>query len=266
METAENPKPLNDKQEAFVAILLADPTLSGSAAYSRAYGVEGVSARVGAYKLLKDPRVAARLAERKQAIIERLELTAEDVLRDVYLVASADANELTEYRVGCCRYCYGDNFQYQRTPNEYRTALASYIENEKYRKLAVAGDTRDVFGFKFNPEGGVGFDPRKPPRDDCPECFGEGVGRTVIKDTRNLSDAGKAIYAGIKETRHGIEVIMRDKDKARDLAARHTGVIKSTVELTGKNGGPVQHATAAVTLTTTDPQEAAREYQKIMGG
>lgn len=261
----ENPKPLTDKQELFVAEMMADPDLTASAAYTRAFGTKGAAARSGSSALMKNPRIVERLKDRQKDRLERLELTADDVLRDLFLVQTADANELTEYRIGCCRYCYGDGFGYQRTPAEYRRDLDAYIKHEKNKRLQP-GDERDLAGLKFPYDGGVGFDPRKPPRDECPECFGEGVGRSVIKDTRNLSDRGKAIYAGIKETRHGVEVLMRDKDKARDLAARHTGVVKSSVEVTGRNGGPVQHATAAVTLTTTDPQEAAREYQKLMGG
>lgn len=37
---------------------------------------------------------------------------------------------------------------------------------------------------------------------------------------------------------------------------------KQSVELTGKNGGPIQ----AISTTTTDPIEAARIYQKVMAG
>jgi hypothetical protein len=39
----------------------------------------------------------------------------------------------------------------------------------------------------------------------------------------------------------------------------------SVVEQTGLNGGPIQHAGISVQLTTTDPLEAARQYQKLMG-
>ena len=39
---------------------------------------------------------------------------------------------------------------------------------------------------------------------------------------------------------------------------------KAEVALTGANGGPVQ--SQSVTVSTTDPLEAARLYQKVMGG
>lgn len=250
-------KPLSLRAQKFVAELLANPKLNQTEA-AIAAGFSARSAHVTSTQLLHDPRVQALLTEKQRETVARLELKAEDVLRDIFHVVEADANELTEYRVGCCRYCHGDGFQYQRTPQEYRDALASY-------RMTPDGKL-DPLALKFDHRGGVGYDMRKDPRQDCPECFGEGVGRTIVKDTRKLSLAARTLYAGVKETRHGIEVMTRSKDKAIDLAARHTGVVKSSVEVVGKGGGPVQHAGAVVSLTTTDPIEASREYQKLMGG
>jgi hypothetical protein len=77
----------------------------------------------------------------------------------------------------------------------------------------------------------VGYDPRRPPHEDCPECFGRGVANVLAKDTRFLSDTGRRQYAGAKVTKNGIEIQARDRDKALDLAAKHTGVAKETVHL-----------------------------------
>ncbi|MFD2298472.1 hypothetical protein ACFSPA_06785 [Paracidovorax citrulli] len=33
----------------------------------------------------------------------------------------------------------------------------------------------------------MGYDARKPPNQECPECFGAGQSRTVLKDTRQMS-------------------------------------------------------------------------------
>lgn len=218
--------------------------------------------------LMKDPRVIAFLAEKTGETLQRLELKADDVIRDIHMLANVDQNELTQWAVGACRYCHGDGHGYQRTPAEYRQAMERYLANEADRKLRrgeTEGD-RDLVGLLFPVLGGVGFDPRKDPHSDCPECFGEGQGREVLKDTRKLSPAARKLYAGIKRTKNGIEVMTRSQDKALDLAARHTGVVKSSMEVTGKNGGPLQHAGAVVALTTDNPIEAAREYQKLMGG
>jgi hypothetical protein len=49
----------------------------------------------------------------------------------------------------------------------------------------------DVFQFAHG-DGGPGWDPRRAPHPDCPECFGEGVERVHVNDTRQLSRARRA--------------------------------------------------------------------------
>ena len=78
----------------------------------------------------------------------------------------------------------------------------------------------------FDPQGGIGFDPRRPPIDDCPECFGRGQGRTIVHDTRNLSPAAASLYAGVKQTKDGLQVLMHDQAAARDRLERHLGVFE----------------------------------------
>jgi hypothetical protein len=43
---------------------------------------------------------------------------------------------------------------------------------------------------------------------------------------------------------------------------RGWGKVTQAVELSGPDGGPVQ----SITLTTDDPIEAAKQYQRLMGG
>ncbi len=133
-------------------------------------------------------------------------------------MVKADARDLSEYRIGCCRYCHGFEFKYQMTPQEYRNRLAAYMERK--------GD-KDPCGLAFPMEGGVGYDKRRKPHKDCPECFGEGEGREVFKDSRTLSESARTLYAGVKRTKNGMEIMSRSKDKSVELAARHTGVIKT---------------------------------------
>lgn len=68
--------------------------------------------------------------------------------------------------------------------------------------------------------------PGDPAHDDdpCPRCLGEGEPRTVLRDTRALSPSARALYAGAKQTQHGIEIKMRDQDKALDSIARALGM------------------------------------------
>lgn len=251
-------QPLSPRALRYVAELLAHPAGTQTDAAIRA-GYASRNASVTASQLMADPRVKRLIGDRREQLIRKLEIRASDVLEDVLNVITADPRDLTEYHIGCCRYCWGDGNMYQRTPQEYRDAVAAYRKTED--------GAADPLCLRFDHLGGVGFNRHTDPNPNCPECFGDGEGRTVIKDTRRLNPAARAFYAGVKETRHGVEVSTRSKDKAIELAARHTGVVRSGVEVTGKGGGPVQHATtgAVVALTTTDPIEAAREYQKLMG-
>lgn len=210
----------------FVAEYLSDPERIQYKAYQRVYGdhipLAHACARAG--KILARPEVKAAIETGEQAILGKLELTATDVLRVIFNVVGSDANELSEWVVGCCRYCHGDGFQYQRRPQEFRDALAEYMAKPFTRR-------DDPYAMKFDMQGGVGYDVRRPPRDDCPECNGEGVGRQVIKDTRNLSEAARMLYNGVRQGKHGVEIMTLSKDKAIELAAKHTGVAKENIKM-----------------------------------
>ncbi len=214
MKTVTTPLPA--RVVNMVDFWLADPKRDQTRAAELA-GFNKRSAAVRASIWLKDPRVKALIVEKTKALVEKFELTQADVLRDVFNVVKADARDLSEYRIGCCRYCHGIEFRYQMTPQEYRNRLAAYMERHA---------TKDPCGLAFPMEGGVGYDKRKKPHKDCPECFGEGEGREVFKDSRSLSESARTLYSGVKRTKNGIEIMTRSKDKAVEMAARHTGVIK----------------------------------------
>lgn len=221
---------LNSNRQRFVAALLAMPTYNQAEAYMLAYGVmDRQQAASRASDLMKVPEVAAAVEKGKAARLERLAVTADDVLRDVVLGLRADANELVEHVLDSCRHCHGDGHKYQFTPAEFERALEAYLQADRARK----GGAQDPLGLKFLEKHGanVGYDPRRPPHEDCPECFGRGVPVVLAKDTRFLSDAGRRQYAGAKVTKNGIEIQARDRDKALDLAAKHTGVSKETLHI-----------------------------------
>ena len=72
----------------------------------------------------------------------------------------------------------------------------------------------------FDQEGGIGFNPHMAPHENCPDCMGEGTIHTIVKDTRFLSPAAVALYAGIKQTKDGIEVKMHPKTDALEKLAQ----------------------------------------------
>lgn len=159
------------------------------------------------------PRVKAEIDRCRNHIVEKAKLEIYDVVVDIKKVLSSDGRELIQYVRGACRYCHGDSHLYQRRPSEDAEAL----------RLG-----------NYDPMGGVGYDSRREPHPDCPECDGEGEMRTVAMDTRYLSPEGVAMYDGVKPTRNGIEVKMRSRDAARAAAAQYLGMNK--LDLTLKDG------------------------------
>lgn len=213
---------LNPRQMCFVDEYLVD--LNGAAAAARA-GYSIKRARVTASDLLDDPDVNEAIKQRIEARAQRTFITQDLVLRQWFALATADANELIEYRRTCCRHCYGKGFAYQWTAGEWAAKNAGKTEPNP-------------------PVGGVSFDARKAPNPKCPECNGEGVGQPFVKDTRNLSPGARALYAGIRITERGLEVKTNSQEKAWEMLSRHLGmgVEKHKHEHTGKDGQPLPAA------------------------
>jgi len=217
---------LSDKRTAFVQQYLID--LNGTASALRA-GYSQKSAKKIAAELLADPKVRAAIDAAIAARAERTGIDADDVLRRLHNLATADTRELVEYRRTCCRYCWGLDNRFQRTAAELERARADFLA------LPVAKRR----GRKFDEQGGAGYHAKRDPNTLCGECFGDGVGSVVIQDTRNLSPAAAQLYAGVKQTRDGLEVRMHSQHEALRDVGRHLGLFKDKVEHTGADGAPL---------------------------
>lgn len=199
---------LTDKEQQFVDEYLVD--LNGAQAAIRAKYAES-SARVTASKLLSKPNIQAAIAEARAKQQQRTEITADRVLREAWNQVTADARELTELIVVCCRHCYGKGHMRQRTQIERDFAFELWCDE---------GEDPD----DFPEDGGVGFDPNREPFTGCPECGGHGYPRVVLKDTRKLSPGAASLYAGVKQTKFGIEVQTHSKDAAMEKLFKHLGL------------------------------------------
>jgi phage terminase small subunit len=195
--------------------------LNGAQA-ARDIGISPASARSEACRMLAEPEVEARIAELIAERSRRVEIDADTVLREIHAIATADANELIEYRRVCCRHCHGLDFHYQRTAREMT----------RDRELFDKSDLSLVD--HFDELGGDGFNSTNAPNADCPHCHGEGHGEVHVKDTRFLSPAARALYAGVKRTKDGIEVKLHDKVKNLELLARHLGLLNDKLEVSGE--------------------------------
>ncbi|MEQ5234261.1 MULTISPECIES: terminase small subunit [Providencia] len=216
---------LNDMQFRFVNEYLVD--LNRTAAYKRAGGNgEGNTAYVGASRMYRNAKVNRAIKDALADRERRTEITQDAVLKMWWDIATADVNELTEYRRLCCRHCWGFGFNYQ-----WRDAV-EYDDAVKKAMAASKPPPQDV--------GGYGYDDTLDPNPDCPRCNGAGIGRAHFHDTRDLTGAARRLFAGVKEGKFGVEVITRNQDDALKMVAQHLGMVKNKTEITGADGGPIQ--------------------------
>ncbi|HHR5880828.1 TPA: terminase small subunit [Providencia alcalifaciens] len=216
---------LNDMQFRFVNEYLVD--LNRTAAYKRAGGNgEGNTAYVGASRMYRNAKVNRAITDALADRERRTQITQDAVLKMWWDIATADVNELTEYRRLCCRHCWGFGFNYQ-----WRDAV-EYDDAVKKAMAASKPPPKDV--------GGYGYDDTLDPNPDCPRCNGAGIGRAHFHDTRDLAGAARRLFAGVKEGKFGVEVITRNQDDALKMVAQHLGMLKNRTEVTGADGGPIQ--------------------------
>jgi len=87
---------LTERQQSFVQEYLID--LNGEAAYARAgYKARGASARTNAWRLLTNADIQAAIREAQQARIARVNVRADDVLRELMKVAYSDMRRFSTW-------------------------------------------------------------------------------------------------------------------------------------------------------------------------
>jgi phage terminase small subunit len=229
---------MNRSHELFCQEIVAN-NFNATQAYRVAYpdSSEEAARRSASQLLLTNRDVQKRIEELMAERSERLNLKADDVLRLLWMKATADPNELVEVRRDCCRHCYGLDHLYQFTPAEWGDVVRKHQDACRHAEAM-----RSPLPPEPSPLGGVGYDPRFPPLPDCPECAGRGVEYVHVKDTRTLSPAARQLYAGARQSRTGIEILSHSQDKAIELIGRHLAMFTDKVDHTN-NGGSFQPMT-----------------------
>lgn len=237
---APNPDaPLTARQQAFVQEYLVD--LNGTQAAIRA-GYSKATAESQASRLLTNVKVQEAIAAGQARRSEKTAITAEMVLERYWMIATANPNELVQFRRTNCRYCYGDDHQYQwRDEGEFVAAM---------RRAQEDGDK-----VKPNDDGGYGFNPTLHPHPKCPKCYGEGIGTSHPMDTRNLSPQALALFAGVKQTKEGLEIKMHDQLSALTNVARHLGMFNDKLTLQGSKEHPLSVLLGQIAGKTLKPVE-----------
>jgi len=217
---------LTDRESRFVDEYLADLNST------RAAVAVGLNPRYGR-RIRWKPEVAAAIAEEQRMRGRELTLTTHDVLARLMQVAWSDASEVMEIRRVNCRHCHGRDFHRQFTKAELL-------------------DRHDNGLDPIDPHNAGVFDPWEDPHPDCPQCGGLGEVTTFLKDSRYLTPAGRAIYAGLRQTRRGLELIAPDQTRALIQLGKHLGLF-------GKEPPPgprrMTHEEATAYLARISPPE-----------
>uniref|UniRef100_UPI00258BDA1F terminase small subunit n=1 Tax=Pseudomonas sp. TaxID=306 RepID=UPI00258BDA1F len=191
------------------------------------------------YQLLQIPSVQDKIAEARAKLSERAEISQEMVLKRYWMIATANPNELMVHRRVCCRHCWGASHAYQ------------WVDEDEFSRACAAAQRDDLP--EPNDEGGYGFDRTERPHPKCPACKGEGYGDVLISDTRDVSPAAQALYAGVKQTKEGLEIKTLDQLAALDRVARHLGMFNDKLTLKGDAENPLVALLQQVSGATLKP-------------
>jgi phage terminase small subunit len=214
---------LTAKQSRFVQEYPVD--FNGSAAAIRA-GYSEATAYEIASALLSKLKIRSAIQRRVRELAAVAQVDGARVIAELAELAFADPRELISVHQGCCRHCHGFEFQRQWRITEYSAELD--------KALAAGSPAPEMLG-------GFGFDSRKSPHPDCPNCDGIGVATTNVTDSRKLSRGAARLLASVRQTKDGcIELKTHDQQAALMALGKITGVLRDRQELSGPNGGAIQ--------------------------
>ncbi|OEH14708.1 terminase small subunit [Enterobacter kobei] len=199
---------LSAKVKRFIAEYLKDNNATAAAARA------GYSDPNYGRQLITNPNVAQAIAQQQKSSIARTLGSADEVLAQMWQLATFDANQLSQYRRGACRYCWGFGHHYQwRDAVEFDEAVAK-IEGKEGAK---------------QPEdpGGYGYDHNREPNPECPRCNGDGVGQPYFADTRKLSPDAALAYSGVKLGKNGVEITAISRERMYEAVMKRLGLADS---------------------------------------
>ena len=201
---------LTAQQRLFVAEYLKDGNATQAAIRA---GYSKKSAEQIGYQLLQKTSVAQAIAQQQKASIARTLGGADEVLAQMWQLATFDANQLSQYRRGACRYCWGFGHQYQ---------WRDMVEFEEKRLEALERKSREPADV-----GGYGYDHNREPNPACPRCNGDGIGQPYFADTRKLSPVSRLAYSGVKVGKNGVEITAISRERMFEAVMKRLGLADS---------------------------------------
>lgn len=201
---------LTDQQRLFVAEYLKDNNATQAAIRA---GYSKKTANEQGARLLAKVSIAQAIAQQQKASIVRTLGSADEVLEQMWRLATFDANQLSQYRRGSCRYCWGFGHQYQwRDAVEYEEKLAEALAKK---------------GKEPNDRGGYGYDHTSSPNPKCPRCNGDGIGQPFFADTRKLAPDAALAYSGVKLGKNGVEITAISRERMFEAVMKRLGLADS---------------------------------------
>lgn len=201
---------LTAQQRLFVAEYLKDGNATQAAIRA---GYSKKSAEQIGYQLLQKTSVAQAIAQQQKASIARTLGGADEVLAQMWQLATFDANQLSQYRRGACRYCWGFGHQYQ---------WRDMVEFEEKRLEALERKSREPADV-----GGYSYDHNREPNPACPRCNGDGIGQPYFADTRKLSPVSRLAYSGVKVGKNGVEITAISRERMFEAVMKRLGLADS---------------------------------------
>lgn len=199
---------LSAKVKRFIAEYLKDNNATAAAARA------GYSDPNYGRQLIANPNVAQSIAQQQKASIMRTLGSADEVLAQMWQLATFDANQLSQYRRGACRYCWGFGHHYQ-----WRDAVEFDEETAKVEGREGARLPQDT--------GGYGYDHNREPNPECPRCNGDGIGQPYFADTRKLSPDAALAYSGVKLGKSGVEITAISRERMFEAVMKRLGLADS---------------------------------------
>ena len=199
---------LSAKVKRFIAEYLKDNNATAAAARA------GYSDPNYGRQLITNPNVAQAIAQQQKASIVRTLGSADEVLAQMWQLATFDANQLSQYRRGACRYCWGFGHHYQ-----WRDAVEFEEETAKVEGREGARLPEDT--------GGYGYDHNREPNLECPRCNGDGIGQPYFPDTRKLPAASRLAYSGVKVGKNGVEITAISRERMFEAVMKRLGLADS---------------------------------------
>jgi phage terminase small subunit len=134
---------------------------------------------------------------------------------------NADRIEILQLRRVNCRYCWGENNDYQYTHAEMEQRLRDHA---KARNAVL-----------FDKRGGAGFDYTKNPNPDCPNCFGNGDNNPEVRfmDWRTASKPARDMVKSVQSSKkYGLRIEFHSKMEIVHEILRSLHYLAKQFELT----------------------------------